>query len=481
MIRKIQEVKGMVVTSSLAKRSRHRKPARSDPNVASSSNRLRKRISFRQKANVRKAHYNEGYGEGYKEGVQYGIQSFPTLFEGTSIIIPTYNQLSFLKQCINSIIANTPLSYEIIVIDNASTDGTAVYLQELGGQVRYRVLENNRGFAGAINVGMMMAKGRTILLLNNDTLVTENWLANLLICLNSDEGIGMVGPVTNYISGDQKINVPYVNVADMPQFARENNLSDPSRWRRIDRLTGFCLLFRRELFEGIGYFDEGFEIGNFEDEDYNIRVRMLGKSLVIAQDTFIHHFGSVSMKALGDQFQEVNDRNQLYFIDKWHNPHQWIHNVRHHPDLQQGPLAHSAFYYPEQIVVQAIGANYYWIENGQRRLVVGVLSFPANRVSQVDLRRWPLGEPISSDEVERRWLGMGDQAGGAGVGDGVVMLLDGTVFQVEGHKVRRIITSAAMLAWNLHLKPLRMISPEMLDDKVHGLPIISPPQLRHII
>jgi GT2 family glycosyltransferase len=471
----------MAATSSLAKRSRHRKPARSDPKVFSRAKRHSKRNSSRQMANVRKVRYSEGYGEGYKEGVQNGIQSFSTLFEGTSIIIPTFNQLNFLKQCIASIIANTHLSYELIVIDNASTDGTAAYLQELGGQVRYRVLENNRGFAGAINVGMMMAKGRTILLLNNDTLVTENWLNNLLICLNSDEGIGMVGPVTNYISGDQMINVPYVDVAAMPQFARENNHSDPSRWRRIDRLTGFCLLFRRELFEGIGYFDEGFEIGNFEDEDYNIRVRMLGKSLVIADDTFIHHFGSVSMKALGDRFQEVNERNHLYFMDKWHNPNQWVHNVRQHPDLQQGPLAHSAFYYPEQIVVQAMGANYYWIENGVRRQVVGMLSFPANRVSQVDLRRWPLGEPISSDEVERRWRGIGDQAGGASVGDGIVMLLDGTAFQVEGDKVRRIITFAAMHAWNLHLKPLRMISPEMLEDKVHGLPIISPPLLRHTL
>lgn len=67
---------------------------------------------------------------------------------------------------------------------------------------------------------MMMAKGSTIVLLNNDTLVTENWLDNLMACLNSDDTIGMVGPMTNYISGQQKIDVPYTDIADMPAFAR---------------------------------------------------------------------------------------------------------------------------------------------------------------------------------------------------------------------------------------------------------------------
>ncbi|TFE27862.1 glycosyltransferase family 2 protein [Cohnella luojiensis] len=470
----------MAATNSLKKRKRHRKPARSDPDSIPATKRRRKRAaSSLQKANARQVRYDEGFGEGYREGVQSGIQSYPTLFEGTSIVIPTYNQQAFLAQCIDSIIANTDSPYEIIVVDNASTDGTAAYLQELGGQIRYRVLENNRGFAGAVNVGMMMAKGRTILLLNNDTLVTENWLANLLICLNSDEGIGMVGPVTNYISGEQKINVPYVDVADMPRFARENNRSDASRWQRIDRLTGFCLLFRRELFEGVGFFDEGFEIGNFEDDDYNIRVRMLGKSLVIAKDTFIHHFGSVSMKALGDRFQEVNDRNHFYFMDKWQNPYIWVHNVRQHPDLQQGPLSHSAHYFPEHIVVQAIGANYYWIENGVRRLVEGVLTFPVTRISQVDLRRWPLGEPISADEVEQRWRGLAENA--ESPVNGVVVLPEGESFHVEGDKIRRIISSAAMQAWNLHLKTHRAISQEMLEGKVHGLPIISLPLLRQLL
>ncbi|BBI35021.1 glycosyltransferase family 2 protein [Cohnella abietis] len=467
----------VVATITKAKYNKHRKPTRTRTRASKIKPR-RSHAGSRHRSNARQLQFREGFGEGYREGVHSGTQSYPTLFEGTSIVIPTYNQLNMLEQCIESIMDNTDLPYEIIVVDNASTDGTAAYLLGLGGQVRFRVLDNNRGFAGAINMGMMMAKGRTIMLLNNDTLATENWLDNLLICLNSDEGIGMVGPITNYISGDQKVDVPYQDVVDMPKFARENNKSDPSRWRQIERLTGFCLLFRRELFEGIGYFDEGFEVGNYEDDDYNIRVRLLGKKIVMAQDTFIHHFGSISMKALGDRFQEVNDRNQLYFMDKWSNPNEWIQEARQHSDPLEGQLQHSAHFYPEQVVVQAIGANRYWIEHGKRRLIEGELSIPTIRVSQIDLRLWPLEPPIAAEEVEHLWRGSGDEVS---IQSGVVLLPDGNTFHMEGGVARRIISPAVMRAWSLHLKPHKNITLEQLEDKVHGLPIVAPPLLRQVL
>jgi hypothetical protein len=337
------------------------------------------------------------------------------------------------------------------------------------------VQDANRGFAGAVNVGLMMARGRTIVLLNNDTLVTHNWLDNMLRCLHSDNQIGMVGPVTNYIAGDQRIHVSYRRTKHMPAFARKYNRPNPKRWRRTDRLTGFCLLFRRELFEQVGFFDEGYEIGNFEDDDYNIRVRLLGKSLVIAKDTFIHHFGSVSMKALGERFQEINDRNQLFFAGKWNNPLEWIELARQYPAFQQGTLPHVAVYYPERIAVQGMGATVYWIENGERHAVRGTLSFPAVRMSQVDLRRWPLGDPVEYDMVERECRGIQSAADPF---TSVLQLPDGTAYHVEGNRVRRIMSRSAMEAWNLHLKPVRTVSPETLLSWESGFPIMAPPLLR---
>lgn len=438
--------------------------------AAARRRRLRSKPS-RRGASERKRRYLLGFDEGYREGVHLGLEGYKTAFEGTSIVIPSYNQLDMTRQCVNSIMRHTHTPYEIIVVDNASTDGTGAYLQSLAGQIRYRLLEANRGFAGAINVGLMMAKGSTIVLLNNDTLATDNWLSNMLNCLYSDASFGMVGPVTNYISGSQQIPVPYADVADMPAFARRNNVSDPARWRVADHLTGFCLLLRRELFLQVGYFDEGFEIGNFEDNDYNIRVRMLGKKLVVAQDSFIHHFGSVSMKALGKKFMPVNNRNEQYFTDKWPDANRWLDELAAHPAAAASPLRSAASFYPENIAVRGIAADVYWIEQGRRRPIIGDVTVPVNRVSQVDLRRWPQGEPISAADVALRWRGLVD---GPDWGIAVFTHPDGSFYHLEGGRIRKIVGQNALQGWNLHLKPSAAISAEMLSAHGEGLPIVSP-------
>ncbi|SFA93669.1 Glycosyltransferase, GT2 family [Cohnella sp. OV330] len=421
--------------------------------------------------------YQDGYGNGYREGVQAGIASFDTLFDGTSIIIPTYNQRELLGKCIHSIVRHTEPSYEIIVIDNGSNDGTAEYLAKLGGTVRYRVLERNLGFAGACNIGLMMAKGRTLMLLNNDTIVTDNWLDNLLACLNSDPGIGMVGPVTNFISGEQQIPVPYTDVRDMQAFASGFNRHDPDRWQKTDRLVGFCVLMRRETFLGIGYLDEGFELGNFEDDDWDIRVRLLGQRLVIAGDTFIHHFGSVSIKALGDGFLPVHTANERYYLDKWRGWQQWAGIVASATveDEHACSLGLSELF-PNGVAVRAADAGVYWVEGGKRRLVTGVLPIEAVKLSRIDLRRWPVGDPIEAEEAASRWHGAGAEPV-EGRTCAVALLPDGTAYHLEGDTARRVLGPAALKSWNLHLKPMAEVSEAALAGWRQGAPIIALPKL----
>ncbi len=141
---------------------------------------------------------------------------------------------------------------------------------------------------------MALATGDYILLLNNDTIVTVNWLDQLLLCLNSDERIGAAGPLTNNASYYTAIQVPYRTLEELHQFAGEYNKTDRAKWEERIKLIGFCLLMKREVFEKVGPLDERFSPGNFEDEDYCLRIRLAGYKLMLCKDTFIQHFGSAS-------------------------------------------------------------------------------------------------------------------------------------------------------------------------------------------
>lgn len=245
--------------------------------------------------------------------------------ELTSIIIVTYNKLEYNKLCIDSIRQFTePASYEIIIVDNHSTDGTAEWLQELT-DIRLILNSENVGFPAGCNQGIAAATGNSILLLNNDTIVTPRWLSNLQQCLFSANDIGAVGAVTNSCSNFQSIACEYTSIAEMIRFSRRINRSNPELWENRARLVGYCMLIKTEVINKIGLMDEIFSPGNFEDDDYSLRIRNAGYRLILCRDTFIHHFGSVSFSSFGEQaarFRNLLETNKQKFIAKWNlDPH----------------------------------------------------------------------------------------------------------------------------------------------------------------
>lgn len=234
----------------------------------------------------------------------------------TSIVILTYNRLDYTKQCIESIRKFTKKnSYEIIIVDNNSVDGTIEWLKQQHDITT--ILNNeNLGFPAGCNQGMKTAKGDNILLLNNDTIVTPGWLDNMIACLYSSESIGAVGPVTNNSPYYQTIPVPYKDTSGVEGFAKGYNRSDSSKWEERIKLIGFCMLIKKEVMDRIGFFDEIFTPGNYEDDDYCIRMRRAGYKVVLCKDTFIHHFGSVSFRETGS-FGKLLKENELKFKQKW--------------------------------------------------------------------------------------------------------------------------------------------------------------------
>lgn len=237
----------------------------------------------------------------------------------TSIVILTYNHLEDTIACIESIYKYTEKgTYEIIIVDNASTDETRTWLKE---QKNIKVIYNdqNMGFPKGCNQGIEIADSENdILLLNNDTVVTENWLKNLKICLYSDSKIGAVGSVCNHDENKQGVDFTYQDMEQMQILARKNNISDPNRWEEKVFLIGFCLLIKREVIEKLEVLDEGYTPGYIEDNDFSLRILTLGYRLFLCHDSFIHHHLGTSFRKNLDEFYKILNKNRVYFKQKWY-------------------------------------------------------------------------------------------------------------------------------------------------------------------
>ena len=276
----------------------------------------------------------------------------------TSIIVITYNKLEYNKLCIESIRQYTePDSYEIIVIDNHSTDGTVEWLQ---GQQDIKLILNseNAGFPVGCNQGIKAAKGSSVLLLNNDTIATPNWLTNLIKCLYSSSDIGAVGAVTNSCSNFQSIPWEYSCAEEMIRFAKQMNISNSEFWEDRARLVGYCLLVKAEVISKIGLLDEAFSPGNYEDDDYCMRIRNAGYRLVLCRDTFIHHFGSVSFGEQANQLNNLLENNKQKFIEKWGLPP----HLAAPYELTQDLMVRNWFSYQYEY-----SYFQFWIENTRRK------------------------------------------------------------------------------------------------------------------
>lgn len=227
-----------------------------------------------------------------------------------SIIIPFHNNIEMTKQCVNSVFKNT-FDFEIILINNGSYEDFS--------DLRYTTISNdkNLGFPKAVNQGIKCAKGDFLCILNNDTIVTGYWLDNLLWHIEKGS-LDMVGPLTNSISGpQQKILDVYFDEKELNKAAIKLYEENEHKHFNFYRLVGFCLLMRKEVVEKIGYFDEEFTPGLYEDDDFCLRAIDAGFKLGIAQDVFIHHFGSATFEANDiDQFMLMK-KNKKYFDSKW--------------------------------------------------------------------------------------------------------------------------------------------------------------------
>ena len=246
-----------------------------------------------------------------------------------SIVVLAYNQLEYTKKCIESIVENTNVFFELILVDNGSTDGTATYLNTEWTSLRsadmLRIIKNDRnlGYARGNNQGMAIAKGDYILLLNNDVVVTPGWLNRLMECAEKNPDIGIVGPVSNFVVGPQLVEaVPYdlVSLDGLHKFAEMRGKEYAGQTKRLARVVGFCMLIKRDVVEKIGGLDTRYGLGNFEDDDFSLRAVLAGYGSCIAKDCFIHHFGNRTFVGSNINYHESLENNWEIFKEKWELP-----------------------------------------------------------------------------------------------------------------------------------------------------------------
>jgi GT2 family glycosyltransferase len=239
--------------------------------------------------------------------------------ELTSIVVLNRDRLPALRQCIDSIRRSTRAECELIVVDNASTDGSLEYLRSLRD---ITLIENwtNVGCPPARAQAMAIARGAYLVLLDNDAIVTAGWLERFIAHAKANPGVGLLGPRSNYVSGPQLVRgTTYGTVAELEEFAarwaaQQQELLTPST-----RLVGFCMFIAREVVDLIGCVDASFGPFGFEDDDYTWRACLAGFQPAIANDVFVHHIGGP--QGAGDAvYNQLLLRAWQVFKRKWSLP-----------------------------------------------------------------------------------------------------------------------------------------------------------------
>lgn len=236
-----------------------------------------------------------------------------------SVIVVSYDNEALTRDCLDSVLRHSMHpNLEVIVIDNASSDGSARMLEQIRDpRVRVVLNDRNLGFAAANNQGLRMATGSYLVLLNNDTVVPCGWLPRMIRQLDDPE-IGLAVAVTNFSGNESRIDVSYKSIEEMLVFANDYMRAHEGERFDIRVAAMYCVGMRRDVYERLGPLDEEFGIGMFEDDDYSHRARAAGLRVICAEDVFVHHIGQASFARLPrETYEALWKKNRAHFETKW--------------------------------------------------------------------------------------------------------------------------------------------------------------------
>jgi GT2 family glycosyltransferase len=235
-----------------------------------------------------------------------------------TVIVLNWNGKRFLEQCISSLLNQSYSSYEVLLVDNASVDGSIEYVKDLFGnptKLRILALRENFGFSKGNNIGMKQSTSQYLIVLNNDTKVAKNFIEQLVKAAEANPNIGSVGCKIIFGSKQNWFSQKFTNngfiVPYFLQSTLQNSLEKISNSNSVNLSNSGCaVLFRKDVIDAVGGFDEDFW-SNWEDWDIGYRVNLAGFECVCIPDPLVFHVGGGSEGSSPERFVRIY-RNELF-------------------------------------------------------------------------------------------------------------------------------------------------------------------------
>lgn len=237
----------------------------------------------------------------------------------TSVIIPNYNGQEYLKVCLDALKRQTFKNMEIIIVDNNSEDKSCKIIKENHPEVKLIQLEKNFGFSKAVNKGIKVSSGKYVVLLNNDTEATEDWLERLVNCIDKDEKTFSCSSKMIQYDNRNKIDDAGDELTVMGWAYKRGDKANMDKYQKTEEVFSSCAgaaIYRKKIFEEIGYFDEEF-FAYLEDIDICYRAKIHGYKNVYCSDAKVYHVGSATSGSRYNSFKvRLAARNNIYLIYK---------------------------------------------------------------------------------------------------------------------------------------------------------------------